>query len=64
MNKEYKTNFTNFRVGNFKSFSNPVDFPIRPITLLFGPNSSGKSSFLKSLLLLKQSLVSFYEQIS
>jgi len=56
MDKEHKTNFTNFRLGNFKAFSNPVDFPIRPITLLFGPNSSGKSAFLKSLLLLKQSL--------
>lgn len=54
--KEHKPNFTNFRVSNFKAFSNPVDFPIRPITLLFGPNSSGKSSFLKSLLFLKQTL--------
>lgn len=30
--------------------------PIRPITLIYGPNSSGKSSILPSLLLLKQTL--------
>lgn len=40
--------FTNFRV-----FNNKTDFEIRPLTFLTGPNSSGKSSVLKSLLLLK-----------
>lgn len=43
-----KLSFTNFRVFNKKS-----DFNIRPITFLTGPNSSGKSSILKGLLLLK-----------
>lgn len=39
---------------NFKSLKNfgPIDFT--PITLLCGTNSSGKSSFIQSLLLLKQ----------
>jgi hypothetical protein len=38
-------------IANFKSFgSTPAKFPLRPITLVFGPNSSGKSSLLQSLL--------------
>lgn len=43
------------QLTNFKSFSNTASFPIKPITLIFGPNSSGKSSFIQSLLMLKQS---------
>lgn len=49
-----KLQITALGIENFKSFSKVVNFPIRPITLLFGPNSSGKSSFLKSILMLKQ----------
>ena len=30
-------------VGGFKSLRDPIDIPIAPITLLFGPNSAGKS---------------------
>lgn len=54
MLKEPKIQILALQTENFKSFSEPTIFPIRPLTLLFGPNSSGKSSFLKSLLLLKQ----------
>lgn len=43
-------------VANFKAFGGPEKIPIRPITLLFGPNSSGKSSILHVLLLAKQTL--------
>src|SRR5215469_15897023 len=45
-----------FEVANFKAFSGPEKIPIRPITLLYGPNSSGKSSILHVLLLIKQTL--------
>src|SRR5437879_8373874 len=45
-----------FEVANFKGFSAPEKIPIRPITLLYGPNSSGKSSLLHVLLLIKQTL--------
>jgi predicted ATP-dependent endonuclease of OLD family len=38
------------RVGNFKAFSNTQYIPIRPLTLIYGGNSSGKSSILHSLL--------------
>jgi len=44
-------------IKNFKSFH---DFKvnIKPITILLGKNSSGKSSFLQSLLLIKQTMES------
>ncbi|MBC6422073.1 MAG: AAA family ATPase [Hormoscilla sp. SP12CHS1] len=45
-----------YQLTNFKAFAGPEKLPIRPITLIYGPNSSGKSSVLQSLLLLKQTL--------
>lgn len=39
------------RVGNFKAFAETQRIPLKPITLIFGPNSSGKSSFIHSLAL-------------
>ena len=47
---------TELRIENFKAFAEEQRIPIRPITLLFGKNSSGKSSILQALLLLKQTL--------
>lgn len=41
-------------IENFKAFGQMVDVPIRPITLIFGENSAGKSSILHSLLFLNQ----------
>jgi hypothetical protein len=41
---------------NFRSFSNETKIHLRPITLLYGQNSAGKSSIIKALLLLQQSL--------
>ena len=40
----------------FKSFAEPRAIEIRPLTVLAGANSSGKSSALQPLLLLKQTL--------
>lgn len=40
-------------VKNFRVFKEMTEFEIRPITVLVGPNNSGKSSFTKLLLLLK-----------
>lgn len=42
------------QLDNFKAFGQPTVIPLAPITLLFGQNSSGKSSILQSLNLLKQ----------
>ena len=43
---------------NLKSFRDSGEIPLRPITVLAGPNSTGKSSVLQALLLLKQTLES------
>ena len=47
---------TEYQIANFKAFGSPQTLPIRPITLIFGPNSSGKSSIFQSLLMLKQTI--------
>lgn len=43
-------------VENFRVFKNYTEFEIRPITLLTGPNNSGKSSLTKLLLLLQNGM--------
>jgi len=43
-------------LGNFKAFHETQFVPIRPITLIFGANSSGKSSLLHGLLLARHAL--------
>ena len=40
---------TSITIENFKGISDAVKIPIRPITLLFGKNSSGKSTVLQAL---------------
>jgi hypothetical protein len=47
---------TALRLGNFKAFAETQWIPIRPLTLIFGANSSGKSSLLHGLLLAKEAL--------
>jgi len=42
---------TAIRVGNFKAFAESQRIPVRPLTLIYGANSSGKSSVLHSLIL-------------
>lgn len=42
-------------VSNFKAFGKMATLQLRPITLIYGENSSGKSSLIQSLLMLKQS---------
>ncbi len=49
---------TDFSLKNFKAFKETVSLPIRPITVLTGLNSHGKSSIIDALLLLKQTLLS------
>lgn len=43
-------------IYNFKSIGSLVNYEMRPLTILSGTNSSGKSSFIQLLLLLKQTL--------
>jgi len=47
---------TSILLENFKTFGSPEKAGLAPITLIFGKNSSGKSSILQSLLLAKQSV--------
>ena len=44
------------RLRNFKAFEDTGILQLKPITVLAGPNSGGKSSILQALLLLKQTL--------
>ncbi|BDU71556.1 AAA family ATPase [Mesoterricola silvestris] len=46
--------FRALRVSEFKAFGSPQNIPIRPITIIFGPNSAGKSSVLHSLVYLHE----------
>ena len=44
------------RLQNFRSLQDTGEIEIKPLTLLVGKNSSGKSSFLRFFPLIKQSL--------
>jgi AAA15 family ATPase/GTPase len=47
---------TEFKLENFKAFAQVQSAQIKPITLIYGANSSGKSSIIQALLMLKQTL--------
>ncbi len=49
---------TRITLENFRAFNSEISVLLRPITVLIGRNSAGKSSLIKFLLLLKQSLES------
>ncbi len=44
-------------LGNFKAFADTQEAPLRPLTLLYGPNSAGKSSLIHSLALAHHGLL-------
>ncbi len=50
---------TSITIENFKGIGDAVTIPIRPITLLFGKNSSGKSTVLQAL----QYMVEVYQNM-
>ena len=47
---------TNWTVSNFKAIVKETSLDLAPLTLFAGPNSSGKSTVLQSLLLVSQTL--------
>ena len=47
---------TNITVENFKGVGSKVSIPLRPITLLFGANSAGKSTILQAMLYMRELL--------
>lgn len=52
---------TKITVAGFKSICKEQSIEIRPMTILAGANSSGKSSIMQPLLLLKQTLEATYD---
>ncbi|HST21704.1 MAG TPA: AAA family ATPase [Blastocatellia bacterium] len=52
---------TQITVSGFKSISDEQSIEIKPLTILAGANSSGKSSIMQPLLLLKQTLEATYD---
>src|SRR6267142_499309 len=52
---------TEIQVAGFKSISDEQSIEIRPLTILAGANSSGKSSMMQPVLLLKQTLEAPYD---
>ncbi|MBF4349052.1 hypothetical protein EAY19_23670, partial [Vibrio anguillarum] len=48
---------TNFELENFKAFSHKQALRLAPITLIYGPNSSGKSSVIQALMMLQQTML-------
>ncbi len=50
--------FTRLKLTNFKAWQDTGEVALKPVTMLLGTNSSGKSSLIQSLLLLKQTVQS------
>ena len=59
--KDQNKGITAISVQGFKSLANESRIEIRPLTILAGANSSGKSSIMQPLLLMKQTLEAGYD---
>src|SRR5436190_24195075 len=59
--QEEQKGVTRLSIAGFKSISREQSIEIRPLTMLAGANSSGKSSMMQPLLLLKQTLEASYD---
>lgn len=57
--QRYQGVLQDIRIANFKGISDEVRIELKPITLLFGPNSAGKSTILHALLYAKEILSSY-----
>ena len=61
MPEENISGITKIAVKGFKSIAEECEIDIRPLTILAGANSSGKSSIMQPLLMLKQTLEAPYD---
>lgn len=59
--KQTTTPFSHISVAGFKSICDEQSIEIRPLTVLAGANSTGKSSIMQPLLLMKQTLEAPYD---
>lgn len=48
------TNLRKWRLGSFKSVSQPIEIDLAPLTVVVGANSSGKSTLIQSILMMAQ----------
>ncbi len=61
MSEKMIEGITKIAVKGFKSIAEECEIDIRPLTILAGANSSGKSSIMQPLLMLKQTLDASYD---
>lgn len=61
MRANAKSGITGIAVDGYKSVAREQRIDIRPLTILAGANSSGKSSIMQPLLMLKQTLEASYD---
>lgn len=61
MSKKDSEGISKIAVKGFKSIAEECEIEIRPLTILAGANSSGKSSIMQPLLMLKQTLEAPYD---
>ena len=61
MSKKMIEGITKIAVTGFKSIAVECEIDIRPLTILAGVNSSGKSSIMQPFLMLKQTLEAPYD---
>ena len=61
MSEQTIEGITKIAVKGFKSIAEECEIDIRPLTILAGANSSGKSSIMQPLLMLKQTLEAPYD---
>lgn len=61
MSKKMIEGITKIAVKGFKSIAEECEIDTRPLTILAGANSSGKSSIMQPLLMLKQTLEAPYD---
>src|SRR4028119_544315 len=59
--KELVQGITGISVSGYKSLYEECSIEVRPLTILAGANSSGKSSIMQPLLLMKQTLEASYD---
>lgn len=59
--KELVSGITKISIAGYKSLYDESSIEIRPLTILAGANSSGKSSIMQPLLLMKQTLEAPYD---
>lgn len=59
--KQETGGITRIKVASYKSIDKEQSIDIRPLTILAGANSSGKTSIMQPILLLKQTLESTYD---